>query len=170
MAIRVILFTVLSFASLVLLDCLTLVRILVAVYAPVRPVVITLRQEPQDLLPVLAVAPAPELAHPVGGRVVVAQAHLRHVGLDALHGGPGQYLHYLHSIYTVSTLEEVVGQVGDDGGEGVDVARVEELAGVPQQHGVLVRAQQVARGQDTLHCTGGHGYNTATATVTRADL
>ena len=136
----------------VLVYCLTLVRILVPVYAPVRPVVITLGQEPQDLLPVVAVAAAPELAHPVGRRVVVAQADLRHVGLDALHGGPGQYLHYLHNIYTVPTLEEVVGQVGDDGGEGVDVAGVDKLAGVPQLHGVLVRAQQVTRGQDALHC------------------
>ena len=45
---------------------LPLVRILVPVNAPVRPVVVLLRQEPHDLLPVLAVSSTPELSHPVG--------------------------------------------------------------------------------------------------------
>merc|ERR1712088_1006388 len=86
---------------------LALVWVLVAVNTPVRPVVVSLVEEPHYLPPVLAVRAGPELSHPVGSREVVAS--LRHVGLHTIHG----------------RLEEGVGQVGDDGAEGVDVAGVD---------------------------------------------
>ena len=63
---------------------------------------ISLIQEPDNLLPIFTVRSSPKLSHPVGGGEVVTS--LRHVGLDGLHGG----------------LEQVVGQVRDDRGEGVD--------------------------------------------------